>query len=255
MKIREVISALEHFAPLPLQESYDNSGLQVGLTEAETSGALLCLDVTEDVVSEAVRLGCNLIVAHHPLLFKPLRRVGEATQAERVVRLAIRHDITIYAAHTNLDNAEDGVNYKMAEKLGLIDVEPLSREQGGLIGYLPEGEDALMFLQRVKSVFRIECLQHNELLPRLIERVALCGGAGSFLLPEAIAKGADAFLTGEIGYHLFFGHEGELQLAALGHYQSEQYTTEIFQSIIEEAAPALPIFTTTIATNPINYLI
>ena len=108
------MEALEDFAPLPLQESYDNAGLQVGLTEAEVSGALLCLDVTESVVAEAIDLGCNLIVAHHPLLFRGLKCVSDADYVQRCVRMAIQNDISIYAAHTNLDNAEDGVNFRMA---------------------------------------------------------------------------------------------------------------------------------------------
>lgn len=252
MKIKEILCALERFAPLPLQESYDNAGLQVGLTEVEASGALLCLDVTEEVVAEAVALGCNLIVAHHPLLFRGVKCVSDSTQVERCLRLAIKNDICLYAAHTNLDNAEDGVNYKMAEKLGLIDV--VQMEGGGALGYLPVPEDSLAFLQRVKDVFRVECLQHNELLQRPIQSVALCGGAGAFQLDRALALDADAFLTGEMGYHQFFGHEQEIQLAALGHYQSEQYTSEIFYSIIGEAAPSLPVFHTTVDTNPIKYL-
>jgi len=270
VKIKEIISALERFAPLPLQESYDNAGLQVGLTAAEeVSGALLCLDVTEEVIREAVDLGCNLIVAHHPLLFRPLRRVTDQTQVERCVRLAVQHGIAIYAAHTNLDNAEDGVNYRIAEKLGLVDVQMMQRhtvsirENGhersvtagsGLIGYLPVAEDSLAFLQRIKDVFRVESLMHNELLSRPIESVALCGGAGAFMLDEAIALGADAFVTGEMGYHQFFGHEQEIQLAVMGHYQSEQFTKEIFYSIISTIAPELPLFLTTVDTNPIHYL-
>ncbi|MEE1223254.1 MAG: Nif3-like dinuclear metal center hexameric protein [Bacteroidaceae bacterium] len=252
MKIKEIVSALERFAPLPLQESYDNAGLQVGLTEAEASGALLCLDVTEEVIEEGVDLGCNLIVAHHPLLFRGVKCVADTTQVERCLRLAIKNDICIYAAHTNLDNAEDGVNYKMAEKLGLVDVVPLTG--GGVLGYLMAEEDSLAFLQRVKDVFRIECLQHNELLRRPIQIVALCGGAGSFVLDTAIAQEADAFLTGEMGYHQFFGHEQQIQIGVMGHFQSEQYTTEIFQQIIGECAPLLPLFTTGVNTNPIQYL-
>ncbi|MBR1788142.1 MAG: Nif3-like dinuclear metal center hexameric protein [Bacteroidaceae bacterium] len=267
MKIKEIICALERFAPLPLQESYDNAGLQVGLTaEQEASGALLCLDVTEEVIREAVDLGCNLIVSHHPLLFRPLKRVTDGTQVECCVRLAIQNDVAIYAAHTNLDNAEDGVNYRIAEKLGLVDVQmmqPHSVRVGerqvvagsGLIGYLPGPEDSLAFLQRVKDVFRIESLQHNELLQRPVETVALCGGAGAFLLDEAIRLEADAFLTGEMSYHQFFGHEQEIQLAVMGHYQSEQYTKEIFYQIISDLAPDLPLFTTNVDTNPIHYLI
>ena len=123
VRIQEVISALERFAPLPLQESYDNAGLQMGLTEAEVSGALLCLDVTEEVILEAIDLGCNLIVSHHPVLFHGLKTISDATQVQRCVRLAIQNDLCIYSAHTNLDNAMDGVNYHIAERLGLIDVE------------------------------------------------------------------------------------------------------------------------------------
>ena len=269
MKIKEIIDALERFAPLPLQESYDNAGLQVGLTEVEASGALLCLDVTEEVVREAIDLGYNLIVAHHPLLFGGIKRIGDATQVERCVRLAIQNDICIYAAHTNLDNVEDGVNYKIADKLGLVDVQMMQprpvrvtirgKERtlmagSGVLGYLPAGEDALAFLQRVKSLFHIECLMHNELLARPIQSVALCGGAGDFMLSEAIRLEADAFLTGEMHYHSYFGHEQQIQIGVLGHYQSEQYTTEIFYSIIEEMAPQLPLSVSETVTNPINYL-
>lgn len=269
MKIKDIIDALERFAPLPLQESYDNAGLQVGLTEVEASGALLCLDVTEEVVREAIDMGCNLIVAHHPLLFGGLKHVGDATQVERCVRMAIQNDICIYAAHTNLDNAEDGVNFKIAEKLGLVDVQimqprPVRVMQGGkersimagsgVIGYLPDGEDSLVFLQRVKNVFRVECLMHNELLARPIQSVAICGGAGDFLLDEAIRQEADAFLTGEMHYHRYFGHEQQIQIGVLGHYQSEQFTSEIFYSIIEALVPDLPLFVSETVTNPINYL-
>lgn len=266
MKIKEIISALERFAPLPLQESYDNAGLQIGLTaEQEASGALLCLDVTEEVIREAIDLGCNLIVSHHPLLFRPLRRVTEGTQVERCVRMAIQNDIAIYAAHTNLDNAEDGVNYRIAEKLGLVDVGMMQPHEvavgdrrvtvgSGLLGYLPAAEDSLAFLQRIKDVFHIECLQHNELLGRPIQSVALCGGAGAFLLDEAVRLEADAFLTGEMSYHQFFGHEQEIQIAVMGHYQSEQYTREIFFQLISDLAPGLPLFMTSVDTNPIRYL-
>ncbi|MCR4922009.1 MAG: Nif3-like dinuclear metal center hexameric protein [Bacteroidaceae bacterium] len=269
MKVRDVIRALELFAPLPLQESYDNAGLQVGITEAEVSGALLCLDVTEEVVAEALELDCDLIVSHHPLLFHGLKRISDATQAERCVRLAIQHGIAIYSAHTNLDNAEDGVNYRFAEKLGLLDVELMmprrvvatidDHEQplkagSGVMGYLPEGEDPLLFLQRVKEVFGVECLMHNELLRRPIQSVALCGGAGAFLLDEAVRLGADAFLTGEMGYHHFFGYEQQIQIAVLGHYQSERFTPDLLYSLLGRKFPTLPIFRSTVNTNPIKYL-
>ena len=122
VKIKEVIDALERFAPLPLQESYDNAGLQVGLTEVDVSGALLCLDVTEAVVDEAVRKGCNLIVAHHPLIFRKLAQITDATYVQRTVIKAIQNNITIVAMHTNMDAAKGGVNHKIAEKLGLTSI-------------------------------------------------------------------------------------------------------------------------------------
>ena len=267
--IRDVVNALEHFAPLPLQESYDNAGLQVGLTEAEVSGALLCLDVTEAVISEAVGMGCNLLVAHHPLLFRGLKTVADQDQVQRCVRLAIQNDLNIYAAHTNLDNAEDGVNFRIAEQLGLLDVELMQprrvtvREEGrertlmsgsGVLGYLPEGEDSLQFLQRVKQAFGVECLMHNELLQRPVQSVAICGGAGDFMLEEAIRRQADAFLTGEMHYHQYFGHDQQIQIGVLGHYQSEQYTIDLLYSVLSQAFPQLPLFRTAINTNPVKYL-
>ena len=265
MKIKEIIAALERFAPLPLQESYDNAGLQCGLTEAEASGALLCLDVTEDVLREAVDLGCNLVVSHHPLLFHGLKQVSDANLVQRCIRLAVQNDLCIYSAHTNLDNAEDGVNYRIADKLGLIDVqllEPMTVNLGSrsvksasaVIGYLPQGEDSLAFLQRVKQAFCVEALQHNALLERPIQSVVITGGAGDFMLEAALRAGADAFITGEMHYHVWFGHEQELQIAVVGHYESEQYTREIFREIIEGIAPMLPLYDTDVVTNPIHIL-
>lgn len=265
MKIKEIILALEQFAPLPLQESYDNAGLQCGLTETEASGALLCLDVTPEVIHEAVDLGCNLIVSHHPLLFHGVKQVVDANLVQRCLRLAIQNDLCIYSAHTNLDNAEDGVNFRIAEKLGLIDVQLLNQRMlnvdgrqvkagSGVLGYLPEAEDSLAFLQRVKQAFGVEALQHNQLLERPVQSVVICGGAGEFLLDEALRLEADAFLTGEMSYHNWFGHEQEVQIAVLGHYESEQYTREIFREILEDAAPQLPLYDTEVRTNPIQIL-
>ena len=265
MKIKEIIAALEQFAPLPLQESYDNAGLQCGLTETEVSGALLCLDVTEEVLREAIDLGCNLVISHHPLLFHGLKQVCDADLVQRSLRLAIQNDLCIYSAHTNLDNAEDGVNFRMAEKLGLIDVQLLHPRTvlvgarqlkcgSGVMGYLPEGEDSLAFLQRVKQAFGVEALQHNQLLERPIQSVVICGGAGDLMLADAMSAEADAFLTGEMHYHTWFGHEQEIQIAVLGHYESEQYTREIFREIIERTAPQLPLYDTEVRTNPIHIL-
>lgn len=258
MKIKDVVVTLERFAPLPLQESYDNAGLQIGLTEAEdVSGVLLCLDVTEEVIEESVRKGCNLVVSHHPLLFRPLRHITGQTQVERCVAMAIRKGVSLYAAHTNLDNAPGGVNFMIAEKLNLHGVrflQPLSDGQGGsgVVGILPKSLAVADFIRQVAGAFGVEALMHNDFKDRDISRVALCGGAGDFLLDESIRQGADAFLTGEMGYHRYFGHEHDLLIGVLGHYQSEQYTVELLHRILEKAHPGLHIEETSIRTNPIR---
>lgn len=264
MKIQKVIDALEQFAPLPLQEGFDNAGLQVGLTETEISGALLCLDVTEAVVDEAVSKGCNLIVAHHPLIFHKLACISDRDYVQRTVYKAIREGITIVAMHTNMDNAEGGVNFKMAEKLGLQELASLQEpvvngKWSGIIGTLPKPLSAAEFIARLKSEFSVKgssdevCVRTNELLQRPIRRVALCGGAGAFMLSDALNAGADAFITGEMHYHEFFGHEQQIQIAVIGHYESEQFTAEVFRDVIACACPDVPTFIAETLTNPIHY--
>lgn len=258
VKIKEVISTLERFAPLPLQDGYDNAGLQVGLTEAEVSGVLLCLDVTEAVVEEAVSEGCNLIVAHHPLVFRPLRQVSGISYVERCVMAAIKHDITIYAAHTNLDNAEGGVSFEMASRMGLVGAEFLqANERGGgsgVVAHFSAAVAAKDFIDGVKTVFGVECAMCNELLERPISRVAVCGGAGDFLLPDAVAKGVDAFVTGEMHYHQYFGYERQIQIVVIGHYQSERFTMELLKRLLVNDFPDIRAAVTKCNTNPIIYM-
>lgn len=364
MKIKEIVSALDRFAPLPLQDGFDNAGLQIGLTEAEATGALLCLDVTEAVLDEAIALGCNLVISHHPLIFKGYKSITGKDYVERCILKAIRNDMVLYAAHTNLDNAKGGVNYKIAEKIGLkhlqvlepkrnsllklvtfvpteqaervrkalfaagcgniggydscsynlkgegtfragenthpfcgsigelhweeevrietilpaykkgevvrallsahpyeepaFDLYPLENEWtqagAGIVGELKTPETELEFLKRIKKIFEVECVKHNRLTGREIQKVALCGGAGAFLIPQAIRSGADIFITGEIKYHDYFGHEDEILLAEIGHYESEQYTKEIFYSIIRDLFPNFALHLSKINTNPIKYL-
>ena len=271
VKIYQVVDALEHYAPLPLQEGYDNAGLQVGLTEAvEVSGALLCLDVTEDVVDEAIQKGCNLIVSHHPLIFRKLARISDENYVQRTVRKAIKNDITIVSMHTNMDAAKGGVNFKIAEKLGLRNLRFFGGEKEidgvkggeGVIGEITDETDTLHadgiaaddLVLMLRERFLAECVQCNQLLRRSIRKVALCGGAGSFLLDAAVAAGADAFITGEMHYHEFFGHEQEIQICVIGHYQSEQFTSEIFRSIITEKCPGVKCEISEININPIIYL-
>ena len=260
MKIKEVLSALERFAPLPLQESWDNAGLQVGLTETEVSGALLCLDVNERIVDEAIAKGCNLIVSHHPLLFRGLKTISDLNDVQRTVMSAIQKGIAVISMHTNMDNAKGGVNYRIAEKMGMTDVRFFTTKQvgdiecgSGTIGTLPAPMAATDFIGMLKERFNVECVQTNSLISRQISRVAICGGAGSFLLEEAIAARADAFITGEMHYHDFFDHNDDIQICVIGHYQSEQYTPEIFKDILEKQCPQVRTYMTKINTNPIKY--
>ena len=262
MTIRKVIDALERFAPLPLQEGYDNAGLQVGLTEAEVSGALLCLDVTEAIVDEAVARGCNLVVAHHPLIFRKLACISDGDYVQRTVMKAIRAGVAIVAMHTNLDNARGGVNFKMAERMGLQHVDFIATPHevdgvdgaSGVVGDLPEPMEAAAFVAMVKERFGAESARCNELLQRRIRRVALCGGAGAFLLGDALRAGADAFVTGEMGYHEFFGREQQIQIAVIGHYESERFTIELLRDIIERDCTGVKCLLAETNTNPIKYL-
>ena len=256
-----MLSALERFAPLPLQESWDNAGLQVGLTETEVSGALLCLDVNERIIDEAIAKGCNLIVSHHPLLFRGLKTISDLTDVQRTVRKALKSDICVVSMHTNMDNAKGGVNFRIAQKLSLQNVgffAPKSVDGieagSGVIGELAEPQAADDFILMVKKAFGVECAMCNELLRRPIQKVAICGGAGDFLLDEALKAGADAFITGEMHYHQYFGYEQQIQICVIGHYQSEQFTAEVFQEIIQKECPGVKTCIAETCTNPILYI-
>ena len=261
MKIRQVLDALEQFAPLPLQESWDNAGLQLGLTEADVSGALLCLDVNEKIVDEAIRKGCNLIVSHHPLLFRGLKQISGSDYVQRCVIKALKNDVVVVSMHTNMDNALGGVNWKIAERLGLQNSRFFAQKTidgveagSGVIGELPSEMAADDFVLLLKRQFDVECAQCNELLRRPIRKVAICGGAGDFLLDDALRQGADAFITGEMHYHQYFGYEQRLQICVIGHYQSEQFTAEIFRDIINKECPGVRTEIAETNTNPIFYL-
>ena len=264
MKIRQVVEALERFAPLPLQESWDNSGLQIGLTEADVSGVLLCLDVTEQIIDEAVRRGCNMVVSHHPLLFRGLKQVSDLTDVQRTVRSAIRHDVCVVSMHTCLDNAHGGVNTRIAERLAMPLKEgeqPQIAEMGGdtkpgqwVMLTLRQPMAARNFVLHVKRQLEAESAMCNELLRRPVTRVAICGGAGDFLLDEAVAHGADAFVTGEMHYHQYFGYEQKLQICVVGHYESEHFTTTLLQDIISRECPEVTTCIAEANTNPILYL-
>lgn len=262
MTVQNILSILEAIAPPYLQESYDNAGLIVGDPAAEVTGVLFCLDSTEAVVDEAISLGCNLVVAHHPIVFRGLKRLNGATYIERTVMKAVRENVAIYAIHTNLDNVHrQGVNAKIAEKIGLMDTRILSPKSGadlevgaGLLGRLPQPMAERDFLLHVKAVMQTDCVRYTALRGKPVETVAVCGGAGSFLLSDALRAGADAFVTADFKYHEFFDAEGRLVIADIGHYESEQFTIELLYGIIREKIPTFALHLTKQQTNPVHYL-
>ncbi len=261
MKIRDIIGALEQFAPLSLQDDFDNAGMQIGLTvDAESSGVLLCLDVTEEVLEEAKAKGCNLVVSHHPLLFHSMKKITGEDYVQRCVISSIRNGVNIYSAHTNLDNAPGGVNYQIAETIGLTDILPLRAHSevagagSGVIGCLPEAMDREDFIVMIKERFDVGSVRFNSWNGEQVSKVALCGGAGAFLIPDAIRQGADVFVTGEIGYHRFFGYDEVIQLMEIGHFESERYTIDLLENIIKTRCPGVKLLKTEVETNPMNYL-
>ena len=289
-KASEIFAKLEALAPLSFQENYDNCGLQVGFETADVEKVLVCLDVTEAIIKEADELGCQLVISHHPLIFKGLKSISGSTYQERCVRKAILSDVAVYSAHTSLDNILGGVNHKIASLLGLSSLrwldsgesaegcdekcggaadkscgegaegkcggaDTVARASGsGLIGELKEPVAAAEFLRTVKTIFSVKALKHSPLpSATTIRSVALCGGAGAFLLPQAVAKGADCFISGEFHYHDYFD-PGTL-LIELGHYESEQFTQDLLKESLERAFPELEIVKTSVNTNPQEWLI
>ncbi|OJU55101.1 MAG: Nif3-like dinuclear metal center hexameric protein [Bacteroidales bacterium 45-6] len=364
MRIRELLQTIEQIAPLPLQESFDNSGVQVGDTNQEAKGVLVCIDVTENVILEAVNLNCNLVVSHHPIAFRSFKSLTGKTYVERSMILAIKHDIVLYAAHTNLDNALQGINSHLAEMLNLQNVRILSPQKNnllklatfapttyaeairnalfnagaghignydscsynlegkgtfragkgthpfcgnigeihteqevrietilpafrqkevlralmavhpyeepaydlyplandwsgagsGVVGTLPEEMDEEEFLYLLKDTFRLTTLQHSPFKGTPVRDVAICGGSGAFLIPKAMAYGADVFITGEAKYNDFYDVEDKLLLATIGHYESEVCSKEIFFDVLSKKYPTFAIHKSGFDINPVNYL-
>ena len=263
ISIGTIIQHLEGIAPPAYQESYDNAGLIVGNKQVICSGVITCLDTTEDVVDEAIKHNCNLIVAHHPIVFRGLKRFNGSNYVERVVMKAIKHDIAIYAIHTNLDNVyAQGVNTKIAERLGLINTRILFPKTGlndpfigaGLFGELVEPMSEMAFLEYLKIQMKTPCIKYTALNNKPVQKIALCGGAGGFLLPQAIAAEAHVFITGDYKYHEFFDAENKIIIADIGHFESEQFTIELLAQIIQEKFRTFAVRLTEINTNPVNYL-
>ena len=261
MTIQDVVQVLEQIAPPHLQESYDNAGLITGVPDTRLTGVLFCLDSTEAVVEEAIRKNCNLVVAHHPIVFRGLKRFNGSNYVERTVISALRNDVALYAIHTNLDNVyRHGVNEKIAEKIGLHNTRILAPKPGtpeigaGLIGELVRPVSELDFLQHLRRAMQTACVRHTALRGRPVQRVAVCGGAGSFLVSDALRAGADVFVSADFKYHEFFDAEGRLVIADIGHFESEQFTIELLFNLIREKFPNFALHLTETTTNPVHYL-
>jgi dinuclear metal center YbgI/SA1388 family protein len=255
-----VTDYLESIAPLHLQEAYDNAGLIVGDPATEVSGVLTTLDCTEEIVAEAKARGCNLVVAHHPIVFRGLKRFNGSNYVERTVILAIREGIAIYAIHTNLDNVrKQGVNEKIAQRLGLENLRILAPKDdsgeigSGMIGELPRPLSETDFLGLLRDRMRTGVIKHTRRLDQDISTVALCGGAGGFLLEAAKKAGAQAFVTADYKYHEFFDADGALLLCDIGHYESEQYTTQLLAELLIKKFSTFAVLCTELNTNPVRY--
>lgn len=262
MKVKEIAQLIEAQAPLCYQESYDNCGMQVGDPEMVISGILITLDVTEEVIDEAIHKGCNLIVSHHPLIFRGQKKICGRNYVERCIIKAIKQDIAIYASHTSLDKAAHGVSAKMAEKIQLkiessLETEKINGEEIGLgvVGTLNEAVDAQTFLSLLKEKFNVGCVRYTAIpTGKMIKRVALCGGSAAEFIENAIQAQADVYITADVKYHQFFDVEGRIIVADIGHFESEQFTKEIFFEIISKNNPKFALHISESKTNPINYL-
>lgn len=267
MTVNDICHYLEEIAPLSYQFDFDNAGLLVGDGKKQVMNVLVSLDCTEEVVEEAVQKNCNLIISHHPIIFKGLKQLTGSNYVERTVVKAIRNDIALYATHTNLDSIRQGVNGKIAEKLGLVNTCILSpssnvnkqdhdvNEVGlGMVGDLQEQMDEMTFLRDLKSTMRAGCIRYTSLRHKPVKRVAVCGGSGGFLLDTAKQANADLFVTSDYKYHEFFDAEGELIIADIGHYESEQFTIELLCDLMTQKFPNFAILPTETNTNPVKYL-
>lgn len=259
-KVKEIAAIIEEFAPRELQEQYDNAGLQVGNPEAEVSAALLCLDVTEEIMQEARERSCNMIISHHPLIFGGLKAVTGADATQRIVADAIRSNMAIFAAHTNLDCAWQGVSYEIARTIGMTRLRVLEPKANnpevglGVIGDI-ESKPVLEFLRMVKDRFGVQALRYGGPASRLVvNRVAVCGGSGASLIPRAIREGADTILTGDVKYHDFTSYSSQILIADIGHFESELCTKKIFSRIIREKFPNFVTYFSETEKNPIKIM-
>ncbi|MBP5683374.1 MAG: Nif3-like dinuclear metal center hexameric protein [Bacteroidales bacterium] len=262
LTLSEIISELERHFPPALQEDYDNAGIQVEAGDGYINKCLVTLDVTEAVIDEAVKKGCNLIIAHHPIIFgKGLRHITMSTPTERIIYKAVSNSISIYCAHTNADAVLEGTSKVMMDIIGIKDYRILSPKTpgdltcgSGAIGDLPNPMDAMEFLQKLKQDFQCGAIRHTAIVKDKVQRIAVCSGSGSFLLSEAKRLGADVFVSGDFTYHKFFDADRRIIIADLGHYETEIGIKNIFVDILQKKFCNFAVEKSDINTNPIKYL-
>ena len=268
-KVSEILSYITEVAPIHWQESYDNSGLLVGDANALVDKVLLTLDLTEKVIDEAIENSFHLVISHHPLIFKGLKNILVDDTTGRIITKAIKHDISIAAMHTNIDNSFYGVNRVLAEQLGLKDLnilhpnisasQPLGDSEtqvgSGMIGTLENEMSEKDFLRLIKEKLNIAAIRHTELLNKPIKKVAICGGSGAFLINDAKRCGADAYITADLKYHDFFDADNELLIIDAGHFETEQFTKQLFADIILKKNPKFAVQISRVNTNSVNYFV
>jgi dinuclear metal center YbgI/SA1388 family protein len=256
-RIGDITQELERWAPLTWADSYDNVGLLWGEPARVVGGVLTTLDVTPAVLKEAQEVGANLIVAHHPLWFGQRTRLAWDAYSDRLIYQLIQADIAVYAIHTNIDQAVGGVSYELCRRLGLRPVGFLRSVGDGYgAGYIGEWAQPLApadFFRHLRQVLNIPAIRFAPGPDKPIQRVAVCGGAGGFLLGDALQAGVDAYLTADLPYHRFFESDGRLWLVDIGHYESEHHISEALAHYLRQKFPSLPVFSTRLRTNPVHY--
>ncbi len=260
MTIKEITDIIEEFAPLALQESYDNSGLIVGHPTDEVNKALLAVDVTDEVMDEAEREGCDIIITHHPIVFHPLKRFNSANMVERCVERAIRKGIALYACHTNLDSAKDGMSWRLASKLGIEHLEVLqpsaegAQTGFGVVGVLAQPMATTDFLGRVMEATHANVLRHSDIATPSVSRVAVCTGSGASLIGNARSAGADIYVTADLKYNDFMTPDSALTVVDIGHFESEYCVIEILFDILSKKILTFAVRKSECSRNPVNYL-
>ena len=260
MKVREIVEILEQSVPLAWQESYDNAGLAVGNPEAEVCKVLVALDATEEVVDEAIELGAQMVVTHHPIIFRPIKRLACENRQQRTIAKAIAHGIALYAAHTNLDGAPDrGISHHLAGVLGLQEerlLEPSNTEGVGIgiVGTLPKPVDSEEFLATIKERLGVKALRHSPIRIDKVERVAICSGSGGSLIESAEAAGADLYLSADFKYHDFVDAD-RMILVDAGHFETEICAIDILFDILSKKLSNFATHKSARCENPVRYMI